>query len=294
MLRTKAKGRSRRRVRRSGRTPFVARQRLKAFPPLSSQLTETLQKLSVTVREPLSEGEKKERKTKTLKDGDFELILYKEHKEVPDLKVLRGLFAADQPYTTKIGLFSAVATSSAGVLGYSIAASSLSSASEWSTLNTLFDEVFIHGFKLIFEPINHCGEAIGVSVSGATQNSLPTGATAPVLNVNCGLIIAPLYAASGSYGTAAAMIANPATEYHRMTPFEFWWRNNVEYDPHGMTLAPLTAVGWQGWCQVADIANYGGTVNLRTVNDVALGDLTHAVTLGHFVVEYYVSFRSRV
>jgi hypothetical protein len=252
--------------------------------------------MAVTTRVPVPEEEKKERKTKTLKDGDFEVVIFKEErKEVPDLKVLRGLFAADHPFTTKIGQFSAVATSAAGVLGYSIAASNLSSASEWSTLNTLFDEVFIHGFHLRFQPTNLMTDAVGQSSAGSTTTAFPAGATNNTNCVtNCGLCIAPLYAASGSYGTAAAMIANPAVEYHRCAPFVFTWRNNVAFDPHGMTLAPLTAVGWQGWCQVADIANYGGTVNMRTVNDQVIGDTSHAVTLGHFVVEYIVSFRSRV
>lgn len=212
---------------------------------------------------------------------------------VSALRLLKGiLFKPDHPYRTKIGFYGNLSTSAAGVLNGTTNCSSITSAAEWSSIDALFDEFFIHSMTYIFQPFNHGGG--GYTGSVGTAGGTITQATGTAACNACGVVVAALFNGAGTYGTAGAMLCN-ATHVRRMSneAWDYVWRNNVKFDPRGPALSSATTEAWQGWTLITGATNYGGTIQVRTANDQALGDLTHAYLLGTVGVLYDVSFRAR-
>jgi hypothetical protein len=205
--------------------------------------------------------------------------------------LMRGMFKADHPYRTRLGLTSILNTSAAGLLNTSFAVTSISSTQEWSSIDALFDEAFVHALHLTFSPVNRGGGGV---TAGAAFGGTPTMAMAANTCISVGVQVISLFGAATGYTSATAMLSNP-TIGHRMSdaPWKYSWRNNVRFDPHGITLAPTGGQGWQGWFPITGSTNLGGAVQLRTMDDQVLGNAANAFTLGHVCLVYDVSFRSR-
>jgi len=227
---------------------------------------------------------KKERK---VSDGWFDLK--SPLKEASELQVLRSLISINQPYRTQLGFCDNLSTSAAGVLNKSITVGSLTSSAEWTSIDALFDEVFVHSVEISYQPRNSGGGgASSAGVAGQLTNAAPADTTA------CGVMSVSLYSGTGAYANANAFVANPTTRHHMSTrPWSHTWINNVKFDPNGLSLADVTGVSWQGWMRVNSAANLGGMVQFRATGDTVIGDGTHSVTLGDFIVRWHVSFRAR-
>jgi len=237
---------------------------------------------------------------KETKDG-WQLLAKRSDEKSPEpvvkLRLLRGvLFKPDQPFRTKLGNYANLLTSAAGAMNTVYNVSNISSASEWSSINQLFDEVFVHSMTVEFTPRNVLGG--GVGASGSMTQAIATVTTATTVSngftVNCGLILACLFHGAGFYTTAQAMLANPTRAVkHSWAPWRYVWRNNERFDPRGPGMSSGTSEAWQGWGLITNTANMGGLVQVRAADDVVMGDGTHALVLGDVAVLWDISLRAR-
>jgi hypothetical protein len=239
---------------------------------------------------------------KRTESGEYSLVSVDEKKEEsasspldpeapPALKLLKGiLFKSDRPYRCSLGLHNNISCNGSGLIVSSFSVSGIASVYEWSSLAALFDECFVHSMIIKFQPFNITG--VGPSLGGGAALVTVTGASTLAQGIqNCGMIIAGYFSATGSVSTAAGMTANPNHRIvHSAKAFTYSWRNNVRFDPHGISLDPLTSVGWNGWVFVASVGEMGGFVQMRGINDVVLAA---AAVLGTFELMYDVSFRAR-
>lgn len=208
------------------------------------------------------------------------------------VRFLKGLgFKADKPYRTKIGQFAAVTTSASGVLNFSTGCSVIGSAAEWSSLIALFEEVFVHSIKLIYQPLNQT-QASHVMAAGGVAGAMLTN-TSPIGHaINSGGCYVSLFHGAALYTTCAAMLNNPTMKVVSLAkPHSYSWKNNEKFSQKAVGLDGST--GNQGWVLVGAISSYAGNIQLRTFSDVVLGDGTNAVHLGDVAVIYDLSFRAR-
>lgn len=213
---------------------------------------------------------------------------------VVDLRLLRGVFKADHPYRTRVSLAQNLSTSNSGVLNFQFPVGNISTCTEWTSIDALFDEFFVHELAVHYNPVNRMVSS-GYGAASSAVLGLETSATGSATQAtNAGLLAVSLFGGSGYYSGAAGMSNNPTRAYyHSSEPWIYRWRNNVKFRPHGEALTTPSATYWQGWTTIASAANYGGNVQIRTSGDQTLGDTTHAYTLGGLHIEFDVSFRSR-
>jgi hypothetical protein len=206
------------------------------------------------------------------------------------LKLLKGImFKADQPYRTRLPLQGGFVTSASGTLNLTQSAASLSSCSEWSAIDALFDEVFIHSMKFRFFPINNLGGGVGLSNSAGITGGITAIASTTIVNAPIQMVC--LFNGSATYSTAAAMAANATLAVHSSSkPFTYTWRNNVRFDRRGLC---VNATGFQGWTLIPNISSYGGQIQFRTMQDSILGTGSALVIPGSYLCQYDVSFRAR-
>jgi len=213
---------------------------------------------------------------------------------MPLLKtMMKSLFKADHPYRTRLGLSATITTSAAGILNLNIANTGLSSTQEWTSIDALFDEFYIHSHRIIFRPIN-AGGGGGETPATGSVGGMPTFAAAAGIVISSGVQGVAMQGASGAYTSAVSMLSHPSCRHFESNrPWTFTWRNNVRFDPHGYSLSGVTSGGWQGWSEVGAVSTYGGFSQFRTSNDFALGDEAHAFAIGTYAIIYDVSFRVR-
>jgi len=206
--------------------------------------------------------------------------------------LMRSLFKADHPYRTKLGFSGNFATNTAGLMNQVYTPAQLSTVVEWAAIDALFDEFFLHSVTISCRPLNRAGG--GVATVGSAFGT-PTFTPASAQVNSCGLMCASLFGTSPTYSSAGAMIANPSLKIVMSdAPWQYSWRNNVRFDPHGVALdVGTTTLGWQGWADVTSTAKYGGSIQVRAINDRTLGTGATTLTVGDFNIFYDVSFRSR-
>jgi hypothetical protein len=214
---------------------------------------------------------------------------------VPLLKnMARIMFKPDHPYRTRVGGGSNIATNGSGLLNFVWAVNGIASTSEWSTIDQLFDEFFIHSMAFQFMPVNHLGAGIGSATAATGGGQPPLNSSTSVLVQNAGIQLVSLFSNAASYSSANAMVPNPTLQVkHSGLPWKYVWRNNVRFDPRGISLSGATTESWQGWTLVSGASNHGGSVQARAMSDVVFGDSGHVITLGYFTVVWDVSFRAR-
>jgi len=212
----------------------------------------------------------------------------------PALKLLKGiLFKADTPYRTRLAYSSTLATTSGGALAIAVDVSSVNSVNQWSSLDVLFDQVFIHAMTVRYMPRNVVGGGWGSSGGANATTTAPTGGTNAAIQ-NTALIMAAIFGSNSAYSSASAMVNNPNKKIaHSAHAFSYAWRNNVRFDPRGYSLA-LSTPAWQGWIDIGNVTDYGGLVQIRSFNDVLMGSTTAIQTLGDLLISFDISFRARI
>jgi hypothetical protein len=209
--------------------------------------------------------------------------------------LLRQTYKSDRPYRARLSNTGIQATSSSGLLPTNTSVyqvSTISSAADWTFFSSLFDEFYVHSFRINFFPFNYGGYGL----EQTTQPSMTTVAATAALAyaMSCGMVVVAGFGATSGYTTSTGMCDNPNRKLvHSGDKWNYTWRNNVKFEPRGLSLGPLTNLGWQGWCLLADVANYGGFIQFRTLNEQVIGSGTHAVNIGTFELEWDVSFRVR-
>jgi hypothetical protein len=206
------------------------------------------------------------------------------------LTLMKGvLFKRDQPYRTRVPLQGNFPTSAIGVVNVLTSCSSISSVSEWSSLAALFDEFFIHSMHWRFVPHNNLGGGVGSSVGALTTGGIT--ATADTQINNSGMLVCSIFNAGNAYSSASAMAANATVAIKNSSkPWSYYWRNNQRFDPRG---DQVVMTSFQGWTPIQSPTNYGGSIQIRMLNDVVIGSGSAVVNLGSYIVMYDVSFRAR-
>jgi len=210
------------------------------------------------------------------------------------LAMLKGvLFKRDQPYRIKLPLQGSFTTSGVGAVNLVQSVSNIVSTSEWSTFGLLFDEFYVHALHFRYWPLNDLGGGVGEASAGVTGGI--TAVTSTNI-VNAPICMVSLFHGQANYSTCSALNANSTLAvHHTAKPFSYTWRNSDRFDPHGLATSTQsgTNIQWQGWSEVSSAAFYGGQIQFRLLNDLAVGTGSSAVTMGGFISQYDVSFRSR-
>jgi hypothetical protein len=207
---------------------------------------------------------------------------------INSLGMLKGvLFKRDQPYRTRLPLTGVTATSSSGILNATISSSTITTVAEWSSIDALFDEFFIHSITYHHRPQNDNGAGIGVTSTGLA----PTVSTTTTFVANCSLAAVSIFNGAAAYSANSAQMANATVVMHPSGEvWKYRWLNNQRFDPRGDC---VDASGWQGWTLIGNASNYGGQIQVRALNDTVFGTGSASVTLGNFVAFWDVSFRAR-
>jgi len=229
---------------------------------------------------------------KESKDG-WQLLGRQEEKDDPvvKLRLLHSIFKADTPFRTILATTTTI-TASSGTVNSQIPVANIGTTAEWTSVDALFDEVFVHQMDLIYEPYNQA-----LTTGSGTVAAVSTVNTTSAANTiqAAGLIAISLFGSIGYYSTAVGMSNNPTAKYgNSARPFRYSWRNNVRFDPHGISIGSATSLsGWQGWMTVTNVTTqYGGAAQIRALGDPSFNGGT-TVVLGQLHVRYHASFRSR-
>jgi hypothetical protein len=210
------------------------------------------------------------------------------------LALLKGImFKADKPYRCKLAYGASFQTSAIGVVNVSVATTAINTVGEWSSIDALFDQFFIHSITVKFYPRNIQGGGMGSSGTAASVGPLNPGADSVV--TNAAVVGVCVFGAGNSYSTAGPMLSNPSHKVmHTSKPFTYVWRNNVRFEPHGIALGwNVSGAGWQGWMDITGVSNYGGFMQFRILDDLTIGSGSATVVMGDFAVYFDVSFRAR-
>jgi hypothetical protein len=262
---------------------------------LAVTATPSVNKFSISdVLEPLRVKHSLTRKRSTTPLG-FDEKDCEDHKDdfVHTLSLLKGIiFKRDQPYRTRLPLQGTLTTTAGGLLNLVLSNASISSASEWSSIDALFDEFFTHSFTIHFLPQNNLGGGVGSSNTAGETGGITTTANTQVNNV--GMLVCSLFNGAANYGSASAMAANATVAIkHTSVRWKYTWRNNVRFDPRGMNIGSAAVAGFSGWQLVANVSSVGGAIAFRAINDTLIGKLTDVVNLGNYLAFWDISFRAR-
>lgn len=200
----------------------------------------------------------------------------------PTLKMFKMGGKAGRTYRTRLGYIGAITTNSTGAINAAVNCSTLNTTSEFSSIAGIFDEYFIHSFKVLYEPFN---QFFGPAVVEP----------APFTSWSSGLLIgAPLYHGAASYLSASSMINNiDFKTLHTGRRWTMVWTNN-ENPKSGVVVAASTSSSTptQGWCPTTGTPSgfYTGALQFRT--SLPLSNTT-SITCGQTVIMFDVSFRVR-
>jgi len=166
----------------------------------------------------------------------------------------------------------------------------VASAVEFSTLDVLFDEVFIHSVTIVAKSRNKhnglyqsAGNATDLASCLATLYFLPHNA------VN-------YTDASGTYASAAI------AAQHKLVNLgdDFTWvvRNPTRFDPDADTGDESTAGNTMGWCLFGSVSTkYGGTIGMATPvasgASIGAGVLVEGALFNDYIAYYDLSVRAR-
>lgn len=254
----------------------------------------SIKKFSISdVLEPLRVKHKTSRKRSTTPLGFDEKDCDDKDDFTSTLALLKGIiFKRDQPYRTRLPLQGTLQTSAAGLLNLVLSNASISSASEWSSIDALFDEFFVHSFTIHFLPQNILGGGVGSSNTAGEVGGITTTANTQVNNV--GMLVCCLFNGAANYGSASAMAANSTVAIkHSSSRWKYAWRNNVRYDPRGVNIGSAAVAGYSGWQLISNVTSVGGAIAFRAINDTLIGKLTDVVNIGNYIAFWDITFRAR-
>ncbi len=205
------------------------------------------------------------------------------------LTVVRGFFFPSHTvFQLNLGTVQAVSTDSSGnwggaVAGTTFPVANLNTAAEWSSMQALFDEVFVERMRLDWMPHNRY-----------TQYNLQASAVSGA-KYSVGVGFVSLHHGAATYTSFATCLVNPTLKLgYAGDPFTYEWVNIEKMTPQGYSGSVSgTAVVGQGWCNTnsTTFAAYSGTV--QSIGCVAMGGYTTTVELGRMAIRYRLHFRNR-
>lgn len=170
---------------------------------------------------------------------------------------------------------------------------SVSSAAEFTTLDVLFDEFFIHSVCIHYIPHNR--------YSSNTSASTSASGSPGDLNT-CAAMCSCLMHNAAAYTDNSSAFANMSVaRSHKLvdlgTRFNFRVPNIERFDPDGPIGDQTTATSTMGWCQISASAKYGGTFQVSTPVPTAMTAAANTIlasgVFGDLLVEFDISWRAR-
>jgi len=227
-------------------------------------------------------------------DERARLMRVKKELLVNAVSLLKGqIFKRDHPYRTKLTLQGELATDASGILNFNYAINQVVNCAEWTSIDVLFDEVFVHSMTFKYFPYN-LAQQPKTSDTTYLLTVNTTSSSAQGYTLNQPWVAVALFGGSGTYSSAVGMVNNPNHKLgHSAKPFKYAWLNNTRFDRRGLSLNPSSSIGWSGWVTIGNAAKLDGILQIRSLNNLAFGDGTHSVTPGGWVLYFDVSFRSR-
>jgi len=164
----------------------------------------------------------------------------------------------------------------------------VSSGGEWTSFNSIFEEFFVHGMRMSYQPNNM---------------NLPNYIDATSTNIQtCVMTVAGYQHSQGAPTDAAATFyqllnASQSASKHLGKPWRFSWTNIEKFDKNGPVGDATTATHTQTWLNVGDVSKYGGYVSASSyfATNAAASASTFLVNknFGVLQLEWDVSFRYR-
>jgi hypothetical protein len=182
----------------------------------------------------------------------------------------------------ELGTYIALPLSAAGFVNATIAVSTLSSVTEFSSWAALFREFFVKSMTVHYYPQSRYQGPIGFVNTTLTQ-----AAGQPML-------VLPYHHGVTVPSTTAAAAENLDVKHHStFDPFKMAWKN-IEKPNEGTLVSPVTgtATPTQGWCLSDSTSSSAYTGGLLFISQGTTGSVSSAV-VGQFLVRYKVLFRYR-
>lgn len=170
---------------------------------------------------------------------------------------------------------------------------SISTAAEFTTLDALFDEFFIHSVTVHYIPHNR----------GSSNTSASGSASGNPGDLNtCGAMCVCLYHNASAYADTSGAFANMSVaRTHKLVDLGARWNfrcpNIEKFIPDGPLGDQTTATSTMSWCQISAVAKYGGFLQISTpvatANTAATNTLLFSGVFGDTLIEFDVSWRAR-
>jgi len=168
----------------------------------------------------------------------------------------------------------------------------VSTAAEFTTLDVLFDEFFIHSVHIRYYPRNvYQGNSASASSSGSPGD----------LNTCAAMCSCLMHNASAYTDNSSAFQNMSVARSHKLVHLgqRFSWRiKNIErFDPNGPLGDQTTATSTMSWCQISAAAKYGGLIQIATpvatAASAAVTTLLASGQFGDFLMTFDISWRAR-
>jgi hypothetical protein len=191
-------------------------------------------------------------------------------------KTIRGLFG-DKTYAFRLSTVLFMNSTGSGNVNSIIGVATIGGLSEFSSLTTLFNEVFVSKMTVRWEPVSRYNGPVGF-VNTTSVASLP-------------IMVADLQHGAVVYGTIADAANNFRRSYQNTgVPFTFVWKNTESSKERILPNPDSTTSPTQSWCQTNNVGNYTGSLQFISNTAVAMPP---SANLGNFVVDWDLLFRVR-
>jgi len=171
--------------------------------------------------------------------------------------------------------------------GTVVAFSGFASAAEFTSLDVLFDEVFVHSMTMIYKPRNKYS-AISTAAAAADTNT-----------VAANIYFMPSGAAQYTDNSNAFVNSAVTTQHKIVNMGENWsvrFYNPTKFAWDGPTNVPNTT-GWMGWILMSSVSGIAGYSAMATPvasgAAAGFGTLLEGGVFGDMMVYYDVSVRTR-
>jgi hypothetical protein len=180
----------------------------------------------------------------------------------------------NRTYRFRVATTLNMSSSGAGAVNSTISNTALASNVAWINLSGIFNEFFVCGFRVAWEPVSRYNYPL-TGVVATSVSSLPLGC-------------AQLQHGQSAYTSLALMANNYGLKYTTTSdPFSFEWMNSESPGP-GIVDG---GVPTQSWCTVSNVSQYAGTVQFMSQS--APPGLPASQVLGTFMVEWDILWRCR-
>jgi hypothetical protein len=203
---------------------------------------------------------------------DFAFVPTKDSKLA--LTMMHDVFG-DRHFRLPITAVVTMSSSGAGLVNSVLSNSSLGSNATFLSLATIFNEFFVHGFTVLWQPVSLNNYPL-TGVTATSVSSLPLG-VAVLQNAVAGYT--NIGFASGNYQYAHQNTGKSFTAH---------W-TNIE-SPNSTVLTSVASGPLQTWALIADVSSYSG--QLQFISGTA-PPLAVSQILGSFSVVWDVSFRAK-